>query len=561
MIASSKTETAERIKNQAKSRNNFPGKIKVTPIYRKPSFSGVTRNLNDINVTYNPDYPDNSSETVFVQVLDAVIEHEILHREDARGRGCPKKEELDLDKILTPISRKLKENSIPNVPYGTQGHTIYTYFANLFEDFCVNTIGVENRGSEGFFRLYEDMMIHTGCSELFEAFIKLQGMVFPDKTGASKVIKHFSQSEKAHQVYRKYLDRTGLMKIEKHQRADYLANPEHWETLSEFFADEFSKLLDLNDLQSSWVPLFGGNDFKKLDDEDVQMEIAVKAYRASAGQFEPPAFMDNNLALLSLYHHWAKKMEIKSETSSMETRKPIAYVGRRAFDFEKDSLEGLSYGLDSKGKLQAQIGRFPVQVVSRYQISAGHFPDVRVGFLDCSSSTQDSVTGQAGKILNPWAEKKMQWSDTSIYHSELKCFFGLCELFRRKGTLKNSNVRLGSFSSTTRLANNLSESEKLALQPAFGGTVLDEAYVKDFFAGQGSLLYTISDGDISNWNSVKDLFIESAKRHHYFHLQIGKETKMYRDLKKAGLVAKLDDGRNSDKILIDLTLKDVYGGS
>jgi len=160
--------------------------------------------------------------------------------------------------------------------------------------------------------------------------------------------------------------------------------------------------------------------------------------------------------------------------------------------------------------------------------------------------------------MNPWAKEDMQWKDTSIYHQELMCFFGLCELFRRKGTLKNSNVKLGVFSTNTRLAKNLSESERYALQPSFQGTKFDKDTLSKIFQGRNCLVYTISDGEISNWNSIKDYVITQAKNHHYFHLQIGGESQMYKDIKKAGLKTILDDGQNSPSILIDLTQREFY---
>ena len=109
------------------------------------------------------------------------------------------------------------------------------------------------------------------------------------------------------------------------------------------------------------------------------------------------------------------------------------------------------------------------------------------------------------------------------------------------------------------MGRNLRESEELALKPDFGGTSFDEQSLDELFRGKGSLVYTISDGEISNWGDVKEKFIERAKKHHYFHLQIGEKTQMYRDLKSAGLKTLLDDGKNSAKILIDVTQREVFG--
>lgn len=552
---------AEEIVQRARARNNFKGEIIAKSKQQKPCFSGVIKNLRRINIEYNPSYPLHQVpfNDAFDSALEAVVNHEIIHKGDGNGRGCPKSEKYDLNNILLPISTTLKSKGFPNVPIGDQGHTLYTYFANLFEDFIDNNIISENN-PKGIFLVYDDMAQHDkNISDLFEGFIKLQAMSFPKKEGVSLMLNHFKQSEKAKSAVKNYLARTKILEIPREQRTDFLSNPENWNELSKIFAEEFSKLIDLSDLNKSYFCLFGGNDFSRLNDEEVQMEIAIEAYGKRGNKFEPPSFMDENLALLSLYKQLAKKIEMKVNSYSVETKRPVSHVSRRKFDFEKDNIERIVFGINDKGKIEAQIGNYPLEVISRYQISAGSFPEVRVGLLDCSSSTQISINREQGKIMNPWAEEKRQWTDTSIYHHELLCFFGLCELFRRRGTLKDSNVKLGVFSNETRMAKDLRESEKLVLQPSFGGTQFNKQAIEEIFKGKGSLVYTISDGEIYNWNSVKNIFIEKAKEHNFFHLQIGGESQMYKDLKAAGLKAIIDDGTNSAKLLIDLTQQSVYG--
>ena len=109
------------------------------------------------------------------------------------------------------------------------------------------------------------------------------------------------------------------------------------------------------------------------------------------------------------------------------------------------------------------------------------------------------------------------------------------------------------------MAKDLGASERIALQPAFGNTNIEKDAVDEIFEGEGSIVYTISDGEVGNWDSLKQEFIKGAKKHHYFHLQVGKKTDMYDDLKNAGLIAKLDNGANSSKILIDLTQQEIFG--
>jgi hypothetical protein len=548
----------------ARARNKFIGPVNARVTNGTPCFGGYITALQKVNLEYNPSYPLHRTryapELAFSAAFDAITEHEMIHKGDGKGRGCPKNEQLDISEVLTPIAQVLKSKGFPNVPFGSQGHTLYTYFANLYEDLVDNTIVCDNLGARGLCLMYDDMAQHAGeIGSLFEAFHRVQAVVFPKKEGVASLVKHFEPSAKSKEVAKAFLTRTGLAAVPLEQRITLLSDSRNWKAHSTIFADEFSKLLDPQQLRVFCFPLIGGNDFARLGNEDVQMEIALKAYGERGSTFVPPAFMEDNLALLSVYRALAKKIDMKVQSHSVETQRPVAHVARRSFDFGKDQLERLEFGLNNCGNLEAQTGKYPVIVRSRYQVSPGSFPEVRVGLLDCSGSMRLSVTGEEGKIMNPWAKKEKQWTDTSRYHHSLLVEFGLCELFRRRGTLKESNVRLGVYSDTTRMGNNLGESERLALAPAFGGTEFSKNALDAIFKGNGALVYTISDGEIENWSGMKDVFIEGARRHYYVHLQIGNESQMYNDLKSAGLYVVRDDGRNAAKILIDLTQKTLNG--
>ena len=100
------------------------------------------------------------------------------------------------------------------------------------------------------------------------------------------------------------------------------------------------------------------------------------------------------------------------------------------------------------------------------------------------------------------------------------------------------------------------------LHPIIWKKIIQASWAAGLFEGEGSLVYTISDGNIGNWSEIRDEFIEGARRHNYFHLQVSKGNRklpqMYDDLNEAGLNAVHDDGSNS-RILVDLTQKRIYG--
>jgi hypothetical protein len=561
-------EQAQEIVAEAKV--DFNGEINANEIFSTPCFSGVNsgQKLDKISVKYNPEYPihelpDYLKECAFQETFKSLVDHEKRHKKD-----CPKNFEKNIHKILIPCSDILKSRGFSNVPFGSQGHTLYSYFANLISDFAVNTISSNEIGSKGHFLSYDDDAVHLGgkFGKLFEGFLKLQTYLFPDKTGFMQVARHFDFNPDSNKAVNNFMERTGLKKLNKLERVNFLANEGNWKNISTIFTEEFSNLLDKNNMNAFYFPLFGGNDLIQVNDEDVQGEIAMKFYEAGkeSGKFEPPAFMEDNSALLSVYRQLAKSIEFKTNSHSVETERPVSYAGTRKFDLEKDNLENMVYGLNEAGKLEMQIGKYELKVKSRYQISPGTFPEIRFGAVDCSGSTKNSLTGEVGVIMNPWANKEKQWTDVSIYHWELRHFFGLCDLFRRKGTLKSSNVKLFTFSDkeNSKLAKDLEESEKIVLQPIFGDTYLNEDYLELFFEGEGSLVYMESDGEIGNWGDVKDNFIKKAKKHNFVFIQYGSKSQAYKDIKKAGLNTLLIDKdtiKNSDKQLVDFTIKQFYG--
>jgi len=74
------------------------------------------------------------------------------------------------------------------------------------------------------------------------------------------------------------------------------------------------------------------------------------------------------------------------------------------------------------------------------------------------------------------------------------------------------------------------------------------------------LVFTISDGEIHNWDDIKGEFIKEAKKHHYFHLQIGPKNKTSKELEKAGIyVEYVKNAQDLATKVIDLT-DNLYRG-
>ena len=114
----------QTLKSKVINRNKFTGSVSVKEKYQKPSFSGCIKDLKDVFIEYSPEYDKNELHVP----LEALLEHEITHKNNGKGKGCPKSKEDELENILIPISTALKSKGFKNIPFGNQGHTLYKCF-------------------------------------------------------------------------------------------------------------------------------------------------------------------------------------------------------------------------------------------------------------------------------------------------------------------------------------------------------------------------------------------------------------------------------------------------
>jgi len=229
--------------------------------------------------------------------------------------------------------------------------------------------------------------------------------------------------------------------------------------------------------------------------------------------------------------------------------------GKREFDVKHDPISKARVRYRNGGLelyTQKYTVDYPVQSTSRVR----SIPKIKFIMLDTSSSMQISVTGEEGVVMNPWAELGMQWTNTSRYHHALLGWYGVLEHLRRNGGLKHTSVQLANYSYSTQIATNLRDAKRLALSPQFGGTSLSMDQIRGMF-GKNELVGSFADGEIMNWDSIKDEYIQRAKQNHYFHVQIGGHSRMAYDLEEAGLEVVYDNGLKLGKIVVDLTKKNM----
>ncbi|MBT4717064.1 hypothetical protein HOB85_03755 [Candidatus Woesearchaeota archaeon] len=585
-------ELTEEIKEQETARFDYKGEVSIREISKKPSFSGCMDLLTTAKVElgYNPEYVEKSEHLEkivahpFKEAFTAIQRHELNHKGGGNFQGCPRKIDLHVENILEPVSETLRELGFPNMLVN-ENQTLYAYMANLIEDIFDNSELGNSSDHVGMFLCYKDDAENSPhvkdkkLSPLFDAFVQLQQIFYGGKRSRKLLQEHYSGEEKVQTTLDNFMQRSGLSELQKEgftrkeekklvldrkKAVEYCLDETNWSELSRILTEEFAKLIDKDKLPQpeyvkvTFTPLKGEADgfSDEMDHKETKMKFVWKKYQkgkeASLG-FQPPAYLDDFESLDLVYQRLARNLEIKTRASTRTTTMPIMWYGKREFDLQKDKLSKARVGFGKKGKLELSVKRYHEDHPIEYTERKRSLPEIKFVMLDTSGSMAWPVEGDdSGMVMNPWADEERQWGNNSRYHHALVAWFGLQELLRKQGTLKHTSVKLANYSSSTKTASNLREARKLALTPQFGGTSLSMDAINDMF-GREQLVFSLSDGDVTNWSSIKDDYIKRAKQNHYFHLQIGSPTAMSQDLENAGLVVKYDNGKNLGKLVIDLT--------
>lgn len=529
------------------------GQINIQEFNEKPSFEASTHmKTKEIDLKYNPEYENKNQGKTKIITRD-ITRHEINHHKYKGLNGCPKNLEKHVELFYEPMAEVLLEKGF--------SHEDVKYVTNTLEDTILHKDLNKEFALDGISYFFEEVgnsqeknkQRKKKFTEFYEAHVKLNMSLWGNKQQKKLLKKFYTHNKEITEVMKSFLEKT--------QDYDFL-DENNWKDIAKIYAEEFSKLMKpeyaLPLLNHSGKGTKGkeseeveeGNVFdKQMKTKEFKKQRIKKAY--SSGQ-ETPNWMDSFEAMDLLYESLAQKLEIKAKTFTEEKQMPVVHYGKRDFNPEKDNLKHTTFGIDDNGKIGLKKKRWHYDIPIEIKRKPMSFPKMRFGLLDTSSSMEDDVHGGD----NVGNTKIIPWGDKSKYHYALLGWYGFLEYLKQNHLMKQSNIDLANFSRETFVGKGLSEAKKAALTPQFDGTNIDLDSINYFFEGRDNLIFTISDGGINNWSSIKDNFIENAKKHQYFHLQIGDSTSTTKDLENAGLYVEcISNAQDLANKTIDLTDK------
>ena len=565
-------------------RGGHKGIESIKEFNRKPHFKASTLlKTGKINLKFNPEYEEkNPGKTV--RIIKDLMKHEIDHHKYKGFHGCPRSLDEHVKLIYEPISDVLS-------PEGFNKKDCH-YVANALEDSILHKDLSREFSLEGiayFFKNIGDSQKTKKFSQFYEAHVKLNMYLFGKKQQKRQLKKYYMNPNEVKDVLVNFLEKSGISSMEIEGIKDrvairqYLNNEQNWPKIAKAYAEEFSKLMtpgyamplpnhsgkgtsgyseEDEDSDEDEEGGFDSGNPEDIEGNEFDKEMHTKRFKmkrineANANNEGIPSWIDKFEAMDLLYTSLGQKLVVKAESFTEQSTMPIYWYGKRELDPERDNLKHVKFGFGDDGKLQLQKKRWHLDMPIEYKKSPKGFPEARWILLDTSGSMAEGFN----KSDDTGNKNIIPWGDRSKYHGALVEWYGFQEYLKQNYLLQQTNISLVNFSKKTYMKKGLMDAKRLALDPQFGSTKLDLDKINDMFEGRENMIFTLSDGAIDNWNSIKEEFMRKAKQHYYFHLQLGKPNTMTKDLEKNNIyVEYINSADELHGRTVDLTDK-LYRG-
>lgn len=501
-------------------------------------------------------------------LLDGVLSHEIGHWElpFSSEKGCPY-DVYNHDKIVESIKSALPKDKRSQASYVT----------NAFEDLIDNARCREFNGNLSGQVLFWDneglsLSEHgqKGYTPFYEAFVKLNMHLSGDKLDSSLLKRHYNNQKNIDQAVQKVIDELNLPKdvANTQESSSSLFNKPNWQDMAYGFAKNLAPLLEQtprerlsafdsgnsgSGSEEEEEPKAGNGLEEKARTQDGKEEIAY-------GRYSGNEKLSTNITafeqLDSIYKKLAKDISVKVDSMTRSQSLPIAPLNYRAFDSEKDDpakIKASRLKLTDNG-LTFSYPNQPISINSKFKMQRKSFPDFKMVVLDNSGSMAEGIDGNAG------SKESIPWGNNSKYHFALLGYYGIENFLQRQGIAQYINHGLSLFSDNTRYKESdfsgIEDVRKLALSPQFSNTYLDAKILTKALKGRESLVLSLSDGEIGNWDSEKAEFEKLASNNYYAHIHLGGDTQFTNDLKSWNIpVFYVNSGKDLSHLMVDITKK------
>lgn len=485
-----------------------------------------------------------------------ILFHECGHWELPRGskQGCP----YDIphhDRIIESVSQALQRHN-------KQG--LEKYVANAFEDVLVNTNCKQHTDHTGLILFWNEQgMTKKTFNKFYDAFVRLNLALWGEGSDAAFLKRWRSEGKEATQALQSILAQWNLPKgsstEQLHARVACLYQEERWLALAAQFAEAMAPLLD----EPQKHTMFGaqgngsgnqkgetGKDSafdKKLASRKGKEEVAYGRYTAGCG---PATNRDSYEQLDALYRRLARDIPVEIETFTQAYSFPLVPYGREQFDPDIHDLltRKVHIGLQDDGTPGITVNKAWIRTNEVYKRNIRKFPRFRLALLDTSSSMKDAPDGSSATGSKAF----VPWGDNSKYHYALLGYYGIEQFLQRQHIAPYVDAGTINFSATSKTATG-EDARKNLLTPQWGGTTIDIDVLRQH-AKNNTFLLSISDGDIWNWDSIREAYKAIVTQCASAHIQIGSENQFSKDLESWDIpVSYVQGGEDLAHLMVKIT--------
>ncbi len=514
----------------------------------------ITLDFLTISLNYGESFnavPDLSTER-FVRIKDVInpdkkigeemLEHEAGHRENPTETryGCPYDVKIH-DRIKDAITKALQQKSKKGLE---------DYVTNTFEDILdnVNCRRKTDFAGQTLFWNNQGLVVSKNqkFTPFYEAFVKINCMLGCNLSDTTLLRRFYTNKPEISSSIKTFLDymkqqlHTGsVIKLHEKPAFNFLFNHDLekrtllWENLAYQFAIATAELLE--EMPNEQMFGFPENWFdKQMKDPKTRQEIVFKRYK----QGKPlSVYRDSHEQLYDLYCRLSREIPVETPHYIEATSMPLVFFGKRFVGENEKKFKFRGIGFTEQGTLAVKTSKHSLSYPISYKTHPRRLPKLKIALMDRSGSMSlnpDNETDNNRQAINIGNTNTIPWGDNSKYHYALKGYFGIDNFLLSQGISSYVEGKVFGFSGEETKTGGLEEVAKSLLVKPSGGTSFDiERLEKEL--EQGTFVLSISDGEFSLNEQLKQRIKNKVQECDYAHIQIGNSSEYSTFLKQLNI--------------------------